>query len=84
MIGYMGAIGLMHKTYSILSTANSVSDKINDLIKRSELNVKDRLNFKALERRLYSMAEPISFLLIVKQNEEINDKKLSDQQKLKK
>jgi hypothetical protein len=30
------------------------------------------------------MAEPISFLLIVKQNEEINDKKLSDQQKLKK
>jgi hypothetical protein len=30
------------------------------------------------------MAEPISFLLIVKQNEEINEKKLSDQQKLKK
>ena len=34
----MGAIGLMQKTYSILSTANSVSDKINELLKRSELN----------------------------------------------
>ena len=80
----MGAIGLMHKTYSILSTANSVSEKISDLIKRSELNTQDRLNFKALERRLYAMAEPISYIFIVKQNEEISLKKLSDQQKLKK
>ena len=38
MIGYMGAIGLMHTTYSILSKANSVSDKINEILKRSELN----------------------------------------------
>ena len=66
MIGYMGAIGLMQKTYSILSTANSVSDKINELLKRSELNTQDRLNFKALERRLYAMAEPLNYLIIMK------------------
>ena len=72
MIGYMGAFGIVKSTYDLLTTANTVSDKINDLIKKNELGKKDRLNFKALERRLHALQQPLSFILIMKQNEEID------------
>jgi hypothetical protein len=55
MLGYMGAFGIVQSTYELLTTANTVCDRINDLIKRNELTKKDRLNFKALERRLLAM-----------------------------
>ena len=51
----MGAFGIVQSTYELLTTANTVCDRINDLIKRNELTKKDRLNFKALERRLLAM-----------------------------
>jgi len=68
----MGAFGIVKSTYDLLTTANTVSDKINDLIKKNELGKKDRLNFKALERRLHTLQQPLSFILIMKQNEEID------------
>ena len=55
VLGYMGAFGIVQSTYELLTTANSVCDRINDLIKKNELTKKDRLNFKALERRLTAM-----------------------------
>lgn len=67
----MGAFGIVKSTYGLLTTANTVSDKINDLIKKNELTKKDRLNFKALERRLHALQQPLSFILIMKQNEQI-------------
>ena len=66
MLGYMGAFGIVQSTYELLTTANTVCDRINDLIKRNELTKKDRLNFKALERRLLAMQQPLNFILIQK------------------
>ena len=62
----MGAFGIVQSTYELLTTANTVCDRINDLIKRNELTKKDRLNFKALERRLLAMQQPLNFILIQK------------------
>ena len=50
----MGAFGIVKSTYDLLTTANTVSDKINDLIKKNELGKKDRLNFKALPRAAFA------------------------------
>ncbi len=56
-------------SYSILTTAKSLSERIHLLIKDSQLATQDKLNFRSLERRLSSMAEPLSYLLIFKQNQ---------------
>ena len=55
----MGALGFVKKTYDLLSTADSVSGKITSLIKSSELSKQDHLNFRALERRLNALREPL-------------------------
>ena len=78
VLGYMGAFGIVQSTYELLTTANSVCDRINDLIKKNELTKKDRLNFKALERRLTAMQQPLNSLLVIKQNMEIEQKKIED------
>ena len=64
MIGYVDKIGLVKSTYNVLSTANTVSDKINDLIRKSELSKKDLLNLKSLERRLVALAQPLHLFLL--------------------
>lgn len=62
----MGAIGFVKKTYDLLSTADSVSGKITSLIKSSELSKQDHLNFRALERRLNALREPLQLMIVHK------------------
>ena len=70
-MNYMGAIGMASTTYNILTKANNLSGIIQDLIHKGELEHMDQLNFKAFERRLALLKEPLSYLLILKQNQEI-------------
>ena len=58
-------------TYSLISKVSTLSTSIQELISKSELTHQDKLNFRSLERRLLSLQEPLSFLLIMKQNQEI-------------
>ena len=85
MMNYMGAIGMASTTYNILTKANTLSGMIAELIHKGELSHMDQLNFKAFERRLTLLKEPLSYLLILKQNQEIawskfleSDKKQKD------
>ena len=50
MIGYMGAIGL--NAYTVLSAVDKVSGSISNLMQMQELGKKDKLDLRALERRL--------------------------------
>ena len=68
MMNYMGAIGMASTTYNILTKATNLSGIIQDLIHKGELEHMDQLNFKAFERRLVLLKEPLSYLLILKQN----------------
>ena len=74
----MSAIGVASTTYNFLTKANTLSGSIQALIHASELSHQDQLNFRALERRLIMLQEPLSHLLILKQNQEISEKKFQD------
>lgn len=66
MYGYIGAIGLVSNTYSILNKATSLSDKISGLIRSSELTQVDKLNFEALQRRVKGVEQTLSYVMIHK------------------
>lgn len=78
MIGYLGVINLAKTTYQILSQVDTVSNKITDLINKSEFARQDRMNFQALERRLQAMTQTVNCMLIYKQNQENELRRLED------
>lgn len=70
MYGYIGAIGLVSNTYSILNKATSLSDKIGGLIRSSELTQVDKLNFEALQRRVKGVEQTLSYVMIHKYSQQ--------------